>query len=539
MRLIFVFPQAPVRAFAQMVAPLLNSPVRRRKADAATNIARSGDCPGLFSEGVSRYGDRMQDVSSLARLDSFPYRHRLAEVMAHPVLTGPQDITLAEACERMNNAKVSSLVVVDEVGRTKGIVTERDVLRNLAQVGAGALDKRLSEVMSSPVNSVAGDAFLFVGIARMTRLGLRHLVVVDDRDRPVGMITGRALLKIRTSKALVIGDDIAEAESAADMDRARQALPDLATNLLADGVSANDCTAVISTVLRDITKRAAQLAERSMIADGWGGPPSRFALLILGSGGRGESLLTFDQDNAIVHTGPPSHDIWYAEFGQRLNRTLHEAGIPYCEGDVMACNPIWRRSLDDWKTEILHWVFEPKMQTVMNVDIFFDFLPVYGDRDLAHELKRYAIKTAATSAFFLQFLNLNVAQMEVPLGIFGEFTTTHGRLNAKKFGLLPLVSAARAKAVKAQILASNTADRYKALNEAGQLHKDDLASLLESHETILRIMLEQQLRDIASGQKPSARIEPRGLPRTSQKKLKAAFKRIRTLKMLIGSLQAG
>jgi signal-transduction protein with cAMP-binding, CBS, and nucleotidyltransferase domain len=439
----------------------------------------------------------------------------------------------------MNNAKVSSLVVVDDDGRTLGIVTERDVLQNLAKARAEALDMRLSEVMSCPVASVPGDAFLYVGIARMTRLGLRHLVVVDDRDRPVGMITGRSLLKIRGSQALMIGDDIEEAESAADMDRARRALPDLASNLLADGVSARDVAAVISTVLRDITTRAAVLAERGMVADGWDQAPSRFALLILGSGGRGESLLTFDQDNAIVHTGPPSHDIWYAEFARRLNEILHESGIPYCEGDVMARNPFWRHSLDDWKTEIRHWVFEPKMQTVMNVDIFFDFLPVYGDRELARELKRYANETAATSAFFVQFLALNVAQMDVPLGIFGEFTTTHGRLNAKKFGLLPLVSAARVKAVKAGILAANTADRYRALNEAGLLHQDDLASLLEAHETILRIMLDQQLRDIAAGQTPSARIEPRNLPHAGQKRLKAAFKRIRTLKMLIGSLQSG
>ncbi|PKU22198.1 DUF294 nucleotidyltransferase-like domain-containing protein [Telmatospirillum siberiense] len=481
----------------------------------------------------------MQDVSTLTRLDSFPYRHRLAEVMAQPVLTALVDISVAAACDRMDRAKVSSLVVVDEAGRALGMVTERDILRCLAQARAAALDMRLFEVMSSPVHCVPGDAYLYVAIARMTRLGLRHLVVVDGTDRPVGMITGRALLKVRASQALVIGDDVAQAEGAADMDRARKALPDLAAGLLADGVSARDVAAVISTVLRDITTRAAELAERGMIADGWDGAPSPFALLILGSGGRGESLLSFDQDNAIVHTGPPAHDVWYAEFARRLNGTLNEAGIPYCEGDVMARNPFWRRSLDDWRTEIRHWVFEPKMQTVMNVDIFFDFLPVYGDRDLARELKRIAFDTAATSAFFLQFLAINVARMDVPLGIFGEFTTTHGKLNAKKFGLLPLVSAARAKAVKSGIEAPGTADRYRALAEAGLLHDDDLASLLDAHEIILRVMLEQQLRDIAAGGAPSARIEPRQLPRLTQKRLKTAFKRIRTLKTLIGSLQAG
>ena len=477
----------------------------------------------------------MQDVSSLARLDSFPYRHRLSEVMARPVLTGHEDMTLAEACDLMDAAKVSSLVVVDTDGRAVGIVTERDVLRSLARRRAAALEARLAEVMSAPVRTVPGDAYLYVGIARMTRLGLRHLVVADEHQRPIGMITGRALLKVRASQALVIGDDVSEAETPADMERARNALPALASNLLAEGVSARNIAGIVSTVLRDMTTRAAELAETSMTNDGWGPAPARWALLVLGSGGRGESLLTFDQDNAIVHAGTKADDPWYAEFGRRLNDILNAAGIPYCDGDVMARNPFWRRSMEDWQAEIRHWVFEPQMQTVMNVDIFFDFLPVYGDSALATELKQYAIDTAATSAFFVQFLAMNVANMEVPLGIFGEFTTTHGRLNAKKFGLLPITAAARAKAVKNRILATNSAERYGALNAAGLMHDDDLSSLLEAHETILRIMLEQQLTDIAAGQTPSARIEPRKLPRPVQKKLKAAFKRIRTLKLMVGA----
>jgi len=477
----------------------------------------------------------MQDVTSLARLDSFPYRHRLSEVMAHPVLTGHEDLTLAEACDRMDAAKVSSLVVVDTDGRAVGIVTERDVLRALSRRRAAALEARLAEVMSSPVRTVPGDAYLYVGIARMTRLGLRHLVVADESQRPIGMITGRALLKVRASQALVIGDDVSEAETPADMERARIALPALASNLLAEGVSARNIAGIISTVLRDMTTRAAELAETSMTNDGWGPAPAKWALLVLGSGGRGESLLTFDQDNAIVHAGTKTDDPWFAEFGRRLNDLLNAAGIPYCDGDVMARNPFWRRSLDEWKDEVRHWVFEPQMQTVMNVDIFFDFMPVYGDTALAHELKTYAIETAATSAFFVQFLAMNVANMEVPLGIFGEFTTTHGRLNAKKFGLLPITAAARAKAVKNGVLATNSAERYGALNAAGLMHDDDLSTILEAHETVMRIMLEQQLTDIAADQQPSARIEPRKLPRPVQKKLKAAFKRIRLLKLMVGA----
>ena len=474
-----------------------------------------------------------RDVSSLARLDSFPYRHRLAEVMARSVLTGGGEMTLVEACDRMDAAKVSSLVVVDAEGRAVGIVTERDVMRVIARNRAAALEFRLAEMMSSPVRTVPGDAFVYVGIARMTRLGLRHLVVVDQAGRPIGMVTGRALLKVRAGDALAIGDDIETAATPSELERARQALPDLAAGLLGEGVSARDVAAVIGTVLRDITRRAAELSEASMIADGWGTAPARWSLLVLGSAGRGESLLSFDQDNAIVHLGAGTDDAWYAELGRRLNDMLNQIGIPFCDGEVMARAPAWRRSLEGWKEEIRRWVFEPELRTMMYVDIFFDFACVHGDHQLAAELKHFAVDVAATSALFMQFLAFNVQQMDVPLSVFGGFATSHGRLNAKKLGLLPLVSAARAKAVRGRIEVAGTTERYSALQAAGVIHPEDLTGLLESLETILSFMLDQQLADIAAGIKPSANVEPRKFPVYRQRMLKSAFQRIRTLKALM------
>lgn len=476
----------------------------------------------------------MIDIAPLSRIDSFAYRHRLAEVMAHPVLTGPETLTIAEACDRMYQAGTSSLVVADADGRAIGIVTERDLLRIVSQHRAAALDLLVAEVMASPVQTVPGDAFLFVALGRMTRLGLRHLVVADSAKRPIGMITGRALLKIRSSDALVIGDGIQAAETPADMAKVRQSLPKLAADLLAEGVSARTIAAVVSSVLRDLTARCTELAEAAMIADGWGPAPARWAMLVLGSGGRGESLLSFDQDNAIVHMGGPGDDLWFAEIGKRVADQLNAAGIPYCEGEVMARNPQWRRSLEDWKSEIRNWVYQPANQTVMNTDIFFDFQPVHGDYDLAEQLRIYAIETASTSSFFLQYLSYNVSKMEVPIGIFGEFITTHGKLNAKKFGLLPLVSAARARAVRAHITATSTGERYAALHAQGLMHEDDLRGLLDTHELIMRVMLEQQLVDLQNGVAPSARIEPRKLPRPTQAQLKNAFRRIRVLKTLVG-----
>ncbi len=80
--------------------------------------------------------------------------------------------------------------------------------------------------MTKPVATVSADAYVYVALARMTRLGLRHLVVVDCDNRPLGMITGRALLKVRATEALVLGDS---AESAANPDESRERVGDSTT----------------------------------------------------------------------------------------------------------------------------------------------------------------------------------------------------------------------------------------------------------------------------------------------------------------------
>ena len=124
--------------------------------------------------------------------------------------------------------------------------------------------------------------------------------------------------------------------------------------------------------------------------------------------------------------------------------------------------------------------------------------------------------------------------MDVSLGLFGEFVTTQGRLNAKKFGLLPLVSAARFRAIRAHVMQTGTDERYTALKDQGVLHEDDWRDFLEIREVVMRMMLDQQLADLAAGIAPSARIEPKRFNKQMRNRLRWCFKRLKTLKYICG-----
>jgi signal-transduction protein with cAMP-binding, CBS, and nucleotidyltransferase domain len=475
------------------------------------------------------------DLDPLARLDSFPYRHQLNEVMTHPVIKAGENLSVRLACLLLREHGISSLLVLDQDGRIAGLVSDSEIIARLAERGAVALDLTLGEIMTSPVHQLSKDSFLYLAIARMDRLGLTHLVVIDRTGAPVGMVTAGQLLKVRARRALLLGDQISEATSAVELAAAIARLPALARGLRDDGASATAIAAVVAGALRDATGRASALTEQTLIADGWGGPPAPFCVLVLGSAGRGESLLAFDQDNALIYQGSTGLDAWFAEFGRRLNDLLDRSGLPLCRGEVMARNPFWRRSLADWEREVRSWVFNPEMQTLLDVDIFFDMVPVHGERGLADHLRAHAFELAGQSGFFLQLLTQSMAKLDSPIGAFGRLNTQDGALDGKKYGLFPLVTTARARAIQAGIRVAGTADRFRALADAGKLHEEDLASLLAAHEEVLGAVLTQQLADLADGRPATTRIVPASLPRTGQRRLLRALQRVKLLRDLGGS----
>jgi DNA polymerase-3 subunit epsilon/CBS domain-containing protein len=134
-----------------------------------------------------------------------------------------------------------------------------------------------------------------------------------------------------------------------------------------------------------------------MKAGGYGEPPCGYALCMLGSAGRGESLLAMDQDNAIVFAEGASGsaaDQWFARLGGIVADILHEVGVPYCKGGVMARNRAWRGSRATWSARIADWITRSNPADLLSVDIFFDLVGVHGNAGLANELWRSAFDAA-------------------------------------------------------------------------------------------------------------------------------------------------
>ncbi len=255
---------------------------------------------------------------------------------------------------------------------------------------------------------------------------------------------------------------------------------------------------------------------------GRGGPPVSYALLVLGSAGRGESLLAMDQDNAIVfERGEPRgpEDNWFAEFGTHVADILHEVGVPYCAGGVMAKNEAWRGSAETWRERIRHWIGRSSPQDLLAVDIFFDFLAVHGDGALAAALWRDAYQMTKGQAAFAKLLAESGADFVPPFGWFG-LKTEKGRVDLKKGGLFVIVTTARVLAIVNGIAEHSTKSRIENVRALGLGSESDLNAMIEAQRVILSAILDQQLADIAAGRPPTNKVELKRLSRDDQAKLK-------------------
>ncbi len=470
-------------------------------------------------------------VDAALRVDSYPHRHRVRDVMSAPAKIVAPDLPMADLLKRMAEERVSSFFVgAAQDGHrpeTTGIVTERDVMRALARSGAGALQMRVGEIASRPLAVVGADAFAFLAIARMNRLRVRHLGVIDDTRAIIGALSARDLLRLRAEGSFALGDEIAAAGDVHALGQAWAHLPQVARGLLAEGLSGLEIAALVSHQLAALTERAAALAQERMEALGRGAPPCPYAFAVLGSAGRGESLLAMDQDNALIFADSDrasEHDPWFAELGGHVADILHEVGVPYCKGGVMAKTPQWRGSVSAWRRRIAEWVLRSKPEDLLAVDIFFDMRGVHGEIALAEQLWREAFDAANGQTAFAKLLVDGAGPGTPAFSFLGGFKTANGRIDLKRSGLFALVSAARALAVCHHVVERSTPARLAGLKALGIGGGQDLDALGEAQGVFLDLMVAQQVEDMERGIPPSNAVEVKRLSTRDRDRLRAALK---------------
>ncbi|MCS6855094.1 MAG: DUF294 nucleotidyltransferase-like domain-containing protein [Elioraea sp.] len=445
-----------------------------------------------------------------------------------PPVVAPQT-PLAEACRRMAEAKQTSVLVADEEGRVVGILTEQDVVRRVAFRLEATTPVRVA--MTSPVLHARPDEYLYRAVGLMRARGLRHLPVLDQDGRPVGMLHRFEAYAAASGRLLSAAERLAQPEDERGFAATRAAQAELARVLLDERVPAPDVIGVVSEINLDLHRR---IVERALAARG-SPPPVPFTLLVMGSAGRGESLLAPDQDNGLILGEYPDEahaeiDAWFIPFAEDLNDRLAAAGFPLCKGHVMARNPLWRKRATEWQEQFRLWADRRSPVALLFGDIAFDFRPVWGDPAPADALREALSRILAARPAFLAALAGQLAQLSVGLSFWGGFRDDEegpgARTDLKKSGLMPLVASVRLLALKHGMAETGTRARLQALADAGAITRADGEGLGAAFAAVAGALLRQQLADVAEGRPPSTLVDLRGAPKAEQAAVREALRRI-------------
>ena len=112
------------------------------------------------------------------------------------VFTVRAEATLQEAARTLHEKKVGALVVIAEDGAISGVLSERDIVREVAQHGEKCLGDSVAAVMSRDVITADPTETIDEGLGRMTDRRIRHLPVIEG-GRLIGVISIGDLVKHR------------------------------------------------------------------------------------------------------------------------------------------------------------------------------------------------------------------------------------------------------------------------------------------------------------------------------------------------------
>jgi CBS domain-containing protein len=127
--------------------------------------------------------------------------HKILSSKEKPgVLTIEPSASVAQAAEILASNRIGSVVVSEDGGDTAaGILSERDIVRELAAGGSGCLTEPVSKYMTSDLFTSTSQATVQEILSQMTEKRFRHMPIVED-GKMIGLVTLGDLVKAQLSE---------------------------------------------------------------------------------------------------------------------------------------------------------------------------------------------------------------------------------------------------------------------------------------------------------------------------------------------------
>ncbi|OCB77745.1 nucleotidyltransferase [Flavobacterium piscis] len=480
------------------------------------------------------YGDDLVHENHHAERDSFdlqPIKY------SKKIVTCGPSTTARDIAKIMTKKKVGAILIVDEM-LPIGIITDKD-LRNKIVTGDYSILTTAETIMTKPVITYPKKMTVTEAQMAMMKSNISYLCLTKDgttNTKAVGILSKHDVMVALGNNPAVLIKALKRAKKAKEIKPIRARIMQLLQGYLDQNIPMTLISKIITELNEACTTRVIEISLEKMSSP----PPVKFAWLALGSQGRSEQMLHTDQDNAIVYENvsdvfKEETRVYFLKFAALVNKGLFEIGYDYCPAEMMASNPKWCMSLEEWKSHVHHWITNPGKNEVLLSFIFFDYSLTYGDAVIVDELSESIFENVKANPIFYVHLVSGALQSPSPTGFFRQFLVEQDGANKDHFdikrrALMPLTDAARVLILSHSVKSiSNTAERFEKLAELEPNNRELYLSCSYSFKALLKFRTKQGLLHHDSGQF----IALESLSKMEKIKLKRTFKTIKELQELI------
>ena len=390
-----------------------------------------------------------------------------------------------------------------------------------------------SPVITVPENISLAEAQLFMLRHNVTHLCVT--VDGSDKTEIRGVISQQDIISAQANNPGILIKEIKRAQNPDELKRLQEKLAEFIRTSIDKKIPLSHINTIAGEVNMAMIKRSIDLAILEFGSPparfAWlsiGSQGRKEQLLLTDQ----DSILVFEDVAPDKYRDVKEY---FLKLAKKVISTLETVGYPYCPYGHMASNQIWCKSLTDWKNQYSNWMNTPGEKTDEICSIFFDYELAFGEIQLEEALTEHVFRNAEKNKKFFAFLGTDSLKKPAPLSFFKQFNLEEEGENKDKFdiktrAIMPLVDAARVLIISHNIKGiNNTFLRFKQLAITEPKYSEVYLNAAEAFITLSKFRTQEGLKNGTTGQY----VNLEELSKSDKEKLKNALLPMKDLEEII------
>jgi CBS domain-containing protein len=356
-----------------------------------------------------------------------------------------------------------------------------------------------------------------------------------DKSEVKGVISEHDLVVAQANNPGILLKEIKKSQTAKELKLVRNKLADIIQSSLNKNIPLTHITSIAGEVTLAIVKRSVEQAILELGSPparfAWlciGSQGRKEQLLLTDQ----DSILVFEDVTPEKYRDVKDY---FIKLARKATATLEKVGYINCPNGHMASNMMWCKSLTDWSKQYENWMNTPGENTNEISSVFFDFEIAFGEQKIEDALTDVIFSNIKNKVLFLDYLGNDTIKKPTPLNFFKKFNIEEegehkGKFDIKTRALMPLIDGARLLILSNNIKGVNsTYLRFKQLAMIDPKYSEIYLNCADAYLVLSKFRTLEGLKNDNTGQY----INLEELSKVDREKLKNSLAPMKELEELI------